>query len=190
MNNYNPKQYWEERGKNYSVSVEFDTSTELRNLGALKLLRGSHSDKVLEVGPGYGRICEYMKNNGLVPAGYYDMCDISTSMADECQKRTGIIPLLYENEILPYKDNKFDWLISFSVMLHVPPADIESHFSEYVRVCKKHFYIATYTGTSEGLAKHVFAHNYTDLFSMFNLETVSEKTFMKGLRTNWLLKKQ
>lgn len=187
MNNYDPKNYWEERGKNYSVSV--DTSLELRNLGALKLLKGSHGDKVLEVGPGYGRICEYMKNNGLVPAGYYDMCDISTSMADECHKRTGIMPLLYENAILPYEDNQFDWLISFSVMLHVPLADIKNHLSEYVRVCKKHFYVATYTGPPDGLAKHCFTHNYIELFLMFGLEIVSEKTFMTGLRTNWLLKK-
>ena len=187
MNDYDPKTYWEERGKDYSVSV--DTSDELRNLAKLRLLHGRYMDSVLEMGSGYGRIYSYLNAQGLLEDSDYSMCDISESMIKECYKRTGIHPLLWDGKTLPYENNKFDWLISFSVLLHVPPSDLKDHFAECLRVCKKYLYIATYNGPAKRLAKHNFAHDYQELFSALDVKILNEKTFRNGLRVNWLLKK-
>ncbi len=190
MTDYDPKTYWEERGKDYRVSV--DTSAELRNLARLRLLQGWYSDQILEVGSGYGRIYEYLKSNGLFAKGSYSMCDISQSMVDECLKRTGIRPRLCTETTLPFDDESFDWIISFSVMLHVPMTEIIPTFREHLRVCKKYFYIATYLDAKNvdcRLAKHCFLHDYRYIIDFFKLEIVSEKLFMDGQRVNWLLKK-
>lgn len=192
MNNYDPKTYWEKRGEDYKVSV--DTSDELRNLARLILLHGDldpfKGDLFLEVGSAYGRIFKYLESQKLIRSHRYLMCDIAESMITKCSQETGIIPDLWNGVRLPYPDDKFEWVISFSVLLHVPSVELEGHFKECLRVCYKYFYIATYTGVSENLASHNFAHDYQKLFSKFDIEIVNEKTFKDGIRTNWLLMKK
>ncbi len=187
MSDYDPEKYWQERGKDYKVSV--DTSAELRNLARLRLLQGWYSDQILEVGSGYGRIYEHLKSNRVIEAQHYSMCDISQSMINECYRRTGIKPLRCTTDVLPYDDESFDWIISFSVFLHVPPDDLFEFFKEHVRVCKKYLYIATYVGHADALAKHCFRHDYVKLIVEFNMKIINQKIFMDGKRVNWLLKK-
>ena len=184
---YDPKKYWEDRGKNYSVS--FDTSEELENLKELcfQYSRGGHL--FLDIGSGYGRIFKHLVDNKCLENKAYFMCDISESMICECKKQVGFEPLLWDGKCLPYLDNFFDWVISFSVMLHVPPKEIDRHFEETIRVSKKYIYIATYYGPKRGLAKHNFIHSYDLIIEDFNLQIVDRKIFRGGLRINWLLEK-
>jgi len=186
--NYDPKQYWEERGKNYTVSA--DTSMELKNLAGLISEYARAGDFFLEIGSGYGRIFQFLMDNDFLANKSYSMCDISQSMIYNCYINTGIMPGLWDGKILPYEDNCFDWTISFSVMLHVPPADIFNHFKENIRVCKKYLYIATYYGPKRGLAKHNFRHSYDLMIEELDLKIIDKKIFMDGLRVNWLLEKK
>ena len=58
----------------------------------------------------------------------YHMCDFVESMRYNCLRNTDILPDYWNGITLPYPDKRFDFVISFSVFLHVPPADIRSRF--------------------------------------------------------------
>lgn len=185
--NYIPKKYWQERGKNYSVSA--DTSKELLSLKYLLKVFGKKNDNILEIGSGYGRIYNYLNESQDFEIPFYTMCDFVKSMRDECENQTGIRPDPWDGKTLPYYGDIFDWVISFSVMLHVPPSVFYNHFRETVRVSRKYIYIATYYGPNKNLSKHCFRHNYDSLIEEFKLDIVYKRLFMEGKRINWLLRK-
>jgi len=185
---YDPKIYWENRGKDYKVSV--DTTLELKNLSDLVKQYSKAGDFFLEIGSGYGRVFKFLVDDDALLNRCYLMCDISETMIAECKKRTGIAPKLWDGENLTYKKDAIDFIISFSVLLHVPPDKIFDHMKEMVRVAQKYIYIATYVGSDEGLAEHCFSHDYFLYFHVFNLKIIDEQWFMDGKRINWLLEKK
>lgn len=182
---YNPEDYWNKRGADYEGSNK--VSFEIQNLKKIVCIVGKNNTKFLEVGSGYGRI--WIELSSMHPDPYidYSMCDFVNSMRYNCQQRTGELPDKWDGKTLPYPNNYFDFVISFSVLLHVPPCEIERVFAEHVRVCKKHFFIATYAGGLEKLAEHCFEHDYKKLFEKYDLKVIDEKFFQDGLRVNWLL---
>lgn len=199
---YNPEKYWHERGANYIAPGEDAERPEIDNLkyliGSLELAFGY----ILEIGSGYGRIYtelkQFVKEIDLpkYPAATqgvnkfdYQMCDFVESMRYKCLRNTDILPDYWDGNELPYNDNEFDFVISFSVLLHVPPDNIEQVLREHARVSKKHLFIATYAGGLDRLAEHCFEHDYESLFEKLNLEIENEKHFQSGLRVNWLLAK-
>jgi len=144
-------------------------------------------DRFLEIGSGYGRIYQYLQK--LVRRDLFWMCDISQSMIDKCFRTIDIMPDLWDGTTLPYVDKYFDWVISFSVLLHVPPKDINQVFKEHLRVCKKYIFIATYSHGLKKLAGHCFQHDYKALIRDNDLKIIDEKYFQVGnaLRVNYLL---
>lgn len=186
---YDPRKYWQDRGKNYTIAADDDVQEETDNL--IKLIQpllNKKDDEVLEVGPGYGRLYHQLVGPIILPQ-QFSMCDISDSMREKCRQITGVLPESWDGTDLPYRSYTFDLVISFSVMLHVPPADIIQHFSECVRVSKKYLYIATYNTGFERTAAHAFEHAYDDFIHAFGLRIVDRKLFRDGLRVNWLLEK-
>ncbi len=182
---YNPKEYWNKRGAKYEAPAEKDD--ELENLKKIVCTVGEQSTKFFEVGSGYGRIWIELSTMHPIPPINYTMCDFVNSMRHNCQQITGHLPDRWDGKTLPYADNQFDFVISFSVLLHVPPCDIENIIQEHVRVCRKNIFIATYAGGLEKLAEHCFEHKYKAIFEKLGLKIVDEKFFQDGLRVNWLL---
>ena len=194
---YNPEDYWRKRGADYQASGEVLEAIEVENLKNIIWHFTDDDALFLEVGSGYGRIYKEL----LFPLGAlkintaieenkrnnYTMCDFVESMRYNCLRNTDILPDYWNGRTLPYSDKKFDLVISFSVLLHVPPADIETVFAEHIRVCKKYFFIATYNAGFDRLASHCFEHNYKSLFEKHDLKIIDEKFFQNGLRVNWLL---
>ena len=177
---YDPKQYWEERGKDYRASNPTweEESKTLR--GYYLFLNDFTPHTTLEVGSGYGRIYELLGHPMLM-----DMCDISTTMAEKCMEITQRIVYNWDGITLPFKDNSYDLVISYSVLLHVPPDQIRNHISELLRVGKE-VYIATYSGIQSG--EHYFAHDYLELFKQLEAELVSCKTFGEN-RVHYVVRK-
>lgn len=186
---YNPEEYWSNRGVQYEAPNEKEE--ELENLKNLILM---HPDiyNILDVGSGYGRVFNYLLNNFAINPFSYIMCDFVESMRYKCLQNTNKLPDFWDGKILPYKDNEFDLIISFSVLLHVPTKDIELVFKEHARVVKQsgYIFIATYWGGLDKLAEHCFEHDYCELFNANGLEIIDEKYFMDGLRVNYLLRKK
>ena len=186
---YNPEDYWHKRGADYQASGEALEAIEVENLKKLISQFAGFDTLFLEIGSGYGRLYKTLGETTHLCSypEHYWMCDFVQSMRYNCLRNTNVLPDYWDGKILPYSDKQFDFIISFSVLLHVLPCDIENIITEHVRICRKHFFIATYAGGLDKLAEHCFEHDYKSLFEKYGLKIISEKLFQKGLRVNWLL---
>ena len=194
--NYNPEKYWHERGANYIAPGEDAEKPEVENL--IKNIRDlGDIPNTLEVGSGYGRLYKMLHSEiAVCPISAstfdfsYTMCDFVESMRYKCLRNTSFLPDYWDGNELPYNDNEFDLVISFSVLLHVTPDKIEQVLKEHVRVCNRHIFIATYFGGLDRLAPHCFEHDYKSMFEKMGLKIEDEKFYQGGLRANWLLEKR
>jgi hypothetical protein len=79
-------------------------------------------------------------------------------------------------------------VISYAVLLHVPPEDVENHLAELVRVSRRWLYVHTAKvmvkwGVSD------FSHDYYTLFATAGLHVSEEFISTDKKRVNWLLEK-
>lgn len=187
---YDPHEYWQRRGADYhDPPPHLEAQDELANL--VEWVRHAGPGTVLEVGPGWGRIYLALRGAGLTFADFR-LCDIAPSMLDGCQQRTGMRPDPWDGRTLPYPDGAFDLVISFSVLLHVPPPDLARHFGEIVRVSRSRVFVATCTEAEPPLAPHCFLHDYGALLGRFGLNVEKTKEFAgEGwTRFHWLFGKK
>jgi ubiquinone/menaquinone biosynthesis C-methylase UbiE len=179
-----PADYWNKRALSEHSTMEPCGALQWSLVALMAHYMGA-GDSFLEVGSGDGRIYDYTARHLSEVAIRYHACDISAEYAKLCEERTGLAVDVYDGVTLPYDDDSYDWVISFSVLLHVPPADIERHVAELVRVARRYVFVSTYTGTSEGLAPHCFAHHYYELF--YRLRVVEYRHFVNEDNTQWLI---
>lgn len=183
---YDPKNYWENRGKKYRA-CEYVEELEY----VVKLIRRYKEEggSFLEVGSGYGRVYLYLKEHR-INVKNFTMCDISESIIEQCFKRTSIRPDLWDGKKLSYKDNFFDFVILFSVLLHVPKMDIPRFMKECARVTKTYLIVATsFPVNPETLQGHCFDHDYYSLFLKNLIMITDVKYWEVHKRTIWVLKK-
>ena len=156
---YHPKQYWEHRAGSYS---HVPPLAELENFQ--QWMREIQPKSILEVGSGWGAVYRVLASIGL--GHLTTLCDFSPTMCQNCKNRTGVLPVLWDGITLPFEDDRFEMVVSFNVMLHVPPSRIEHFISEHMRVARRYLFVATYTPAQmpERLATHVFVHDYANLF--------------------------
>ncbi len=183
---YNPHKYWESRGHDYA-GIEDDVELRYMEkvLGELDLPRDA---KIIEVGPGYGRIYNLLTSMGFKNV---KMCDFVDSMIEKCFNHTGVRPDKWDAKTLPYKDKSFDMVVVFDVLLHVPPPRLRNFLKEIRRISSGLVYAASYEKGIPKLAPHVFEHDYPKHFK--GLNTIKEKSFdRKGkgftaTRKHWVL---
>lgn len=177
---YDPVRYWQRRGAHYRGKR---TPGELEQLaGALRQLQPVD---VLEVGSGAGRLLSYLREHVVLQdiGAEYSMCDFVDSMIDSCEHRTGVRPDKWDGERLPYSDRAFDLVISFSVLLHVPPSALARLWAEHVRVSNRWIYVASMASSAVMPALHCFVHDYVRLFE--GVRVVDVVTF--DSRRHWLI---
>jgi len=177
---YHPRSYWQWRGNDYE---EPECPEELDSLDSW--LQSLEPKNILEVGSGWGRL--YLRWQALELRGTFTMCDFAKSMLDGCERETGVRPDVWDGGTLPYPDDSFDFVLSFSVMLHVPPEDIKTMLAEHVRVASRWLFVATLNSYDDQLSPHCFVHDYEPMFKEFGLAAVSKIEF--GDRAHWLLRK-
>jgi 2-polyprenyl-3-methyl-5-hydroxy-6-metoxy-1,4-benzoquinol methylase len=185
---YDPIPFWERRGASCPTG---DTSLEplALSMGKIVTEHQRDGDTFLDVGAGWGRVYLWLQKNGIVDAGEYSMCDIAQSSIDKCSEMTGIVPRWWDSITLPYDDESFDWVISFSVLLHVPPADIAQHVAELVRVTRRYLFVSTYNGRGLPLQPWCFEHDYDDVFETAGLTPLGYGWNMNLIQGQWLLGK-
>lgn len=112
--------------KFFSISRE-----QVNNLLDKYAKRGS---KVLDVGCGYGRISEYLHNNGRIVTAI----DMEQEMVDTV-KKFGIESYLMNAMDIKFNDNKFDVVITDGLLEHFEnDEDIKKIIREEFRVGKKY----------------------------------------------------
>jgi SAM-dependent methyltransferase len=180
---YDPITYWDARASSYAPG---DCGVLGENLTIWIARYWPPIDNFLDVGSGEGRIYELVTGNWAV---VYHMVDVAPEMVRKCQFQTQQPVALWDGATLPYIDNTFDWVLSFSVLLHVPPADIAQHIAELARVSRRFVFVSTYTGIVGDLAPHCFRHPYERLFGEMGLSIVEKCRFKGEKQTQWLLRK-
>lgn len=164
MKEYDPKDYWNHRAEKWSTLLIYRyPDEELRIMMRYNEIAPS---KVLEVGPGMGRGFITLLKAGM-ERDDYTAIDISIGMSDKMFKFTGVRPGIWDGKTLPFDDEVFDFLLSYDVLLHVKPENIENHISELVRVSRDALYIVTYAGGRS--SHHSFVHDYKGIFDRMGL---------------------
>ncbi len=177
MTYYNPREYWGQPRKRNRVVVPIAVAEVTTLARTLRMLEPA---SVLEVGSGWGRVYVALKPLGL--AENWTLCDFTEHQRQRCFAVMGIEPDAWDGVTLPYADDSFDLVLSFDVMLHVPPSDLARFVAEHVRVARRWLYVATLRlGVSA--AAHCFVHDY-------DFAPMRQVTLAKfGDRAHWLLEK-
>ena len=183
---YTPKEYWELRGKNYRGA---ETEEELEYLYTTIL--SIQPQNVLEVGSGYGRVFRFLNAKGICPD--YEMCDIAESFIRKCKEYTHKPVKEWDGVTLPYPDNSFELVISYSVLLHVEKDKIIKFVEEHKRVSSRYIYVATwhddsYNGPKENV--HCIHHDYFQIFESIGLEIVKMIPYHTNRKNFLLMKKE
>ncbi len=161
---YNPKLYWEERGKHFTHSERID---ELQFLESIISILPPVPASILDVGSGDGRVYSHLKKANIIDKHNYKMCDFADSFRINCFKNTGVMPDKWDGEKIRYKDNEFDRVISFCVMLHVPMDKIDIFLKEHIGVSKNILFIATWheKDVIYNVEDYCVPHDYYNLFA-------------------------
>lgn len=181
---FDPEDYWKKRGWRYSGQPNTD---EYMYMADLVEKYTEHCAMLAEIGSGWGRVYKELHKCGLLTHRTLVMYDFVKSMRVVCAQETGWRPIKWDGKRIPSPDNHYHFVISASVLLHVPPESIKQVFSEHIRISKRYLYVATYTGRQKRLAEHCFWHDYEALFYKHQLTVIDSRPYLN--RTNWLLEK-
>ena len=145
--------------------------------------------KILDVGTGYGMIWLWLTQCKIMPRLDYTACDWTEEYRDFHKETTGVRPVKWDGITLPFDDGAFDFVMSYSVLLHVPPEDLVGVFKEMVRVSSQWLYVHTARPFKKsGITD--FNHDYYKLYEAFGVQIVDELESLDGRRVNWLLEKE
>ena len=186
MTTYNPKEYWEARGKSYRGETH---DIELNYLSAL--LQTEPLRKICEVGSGYGRIYSALEKKGLLFRARLTMYDFVESMRTCCLAATGQRPNGWDGHQIPEAEGAFDLVISSYALLHVPPQDLAGIFAEHVRISNGLIFLTSSVGIEGRVpSKHCFYHDYNSFFSDHSLRVeLHAKYGPEDQIATWILSK-
>lgn len=138
---YNEVAYWNKRTNPNSSNPK---TTEKHISFVNKNIKSK--DKILDFGPGVGRILPAYENINKIWA--FDVSsEYSKKLMDKSKKINLEIDLTVnkeENIKLPYEDNQFDSVVCISVLLHQRPQNIINIMKELSRVGKKVIVVSWY----------------------------------------------
>jgi len=174
---YDPLTYWGRPRKRNQVVIPIAAAEVTTLARVLRLLAPAST---LEVGSGWGRLYVALRSLGLAQG--VTLCDFTEHQRKRCLAFTGVEPDAWDGVTLPYEDDSFDLVLSFDVMLHVPPADLAQFVAEHVRVTRRWLYVATVRKGSD-VAAHCFVHEY----DFAPMRTVKLAEFNR--RSHYLLEK-
>ena len=160
---YNEISYWNERANPNSSKPK---ATEKHISFVNKNIKSE--DKILDFGPGVGRILPAYENINRIWA--FDISSKYTkNLIDKSKKINLEVDLTVnkeENIKLPYKDTQFDSVVCISVLLHQRPQHIINIMEELCRVGKKVIVVSWYeegkvfTNTDTESKNEVYCFNY------------------------------
>jgi len=132
---------------------------------AFRLLpASSHPTRSLEIGCGYGRLSPYV-------ASHVDESQAVDVNRDALEEARRLYPQVKFSEAsataLPFEDRYFDAIVSWTVLQHVPPDQIDVAISELNRVAKDSALIVLCEATLHGESaqpEHAHTHDRTPEF--------------------------
>lgn len=158
---YDPVKYWDSRGEKYTD----DIGGIARPLFAIMdAMNDGNTESVLDIGSGWGRVYSFFRESGY--GGAYEMCDISSTMIEQCEKRTGKRPTAWDGKTLPYKPSEFDAVFLIHVLQHCRKAI--PVLLEAARVSNRVFVVDN-VPVDKNMSSHCFHHDWLLAFAKSGL---------------------
>ena len=175
---YNKIEYWNQRFDPNNDGTRSRTSTHVNSVKPFI----EKNKNILEYGPGVGRMVELYKDQSHI--NFFDISDIySSRLKSVCNDKNLKIKKHIINKSgdvrTPFKDNEFDIVCAFEVLLHCPKEEIEDVINELSRIGKKVIVITWYIGGEEKILSGGYTGNYQEIIKKNNLKLHwwDEKTF-------------
>jgi len=175
MKKYNIVDYWNTRKNPCTKDVERFVKLTKLNLSFVKL-QVSGCKKILDFGPGYGRV--FSAYIGVKEVVGLDVTrQHEEKLIEESKKQKFLFKFIckkYEVDKLEFDDKEFDAVVSSQVFLHQPPDIIENIMKELIRVGKK-VIVITYMDTKKNYDtienyskdnRYCFNYNYYKICKM------------------------
>jgi len=176
--NYNPKKYWQKRGKKYvneSFNEKFEEKEESK---FVEYLKNIEFNTVFEFGCGFGRMTKLILDNFNIDE--YVAIDVSIDQINNAKKQGVDKVKFYQSMILDFPtEKKFDLVFGTKVLMHVPEKQIIPTIQKLISLSKKHIInLDPYEpNLTQRLARHCFNHNYKEIYTNKGLDV---KTFSMG----------
>jgi 2-polyprenyl-3-methyl-5-hydroxy-6-metoxy-1,4-benzoquinol methylase len=180
--NYNPYEYWRERGKVYQKNFTYDRSKRLQEETLIKYLTDNifSSDdsikSVLELGCGFGRISKLLLTNFPTIKEYLAV-DLSPHQLENAKNYVGSANnkiSFFQSDIQTLNTNnkKYDLVIASEVLLHIIPSEIEHVLKKIISLSNKHIVnVDWYEDNSlpfyKKRAPHNFIHQYESIYKKY-----------------------
>lgn len=180
--NYNPSEYWHERGKVYQKNFIYDRDKRLQEKLLIKHLHKNiftseeSVNSVLELGCGFGRITKLLVTKFPCIKEYLAV-DLSPHQLENAKKYVGsnnnkITFLLSDIQALDTNNKKYDLIIISEVLLHIKPDEIDPIIKKIISLSNKHvvnidWYEDTLPLDYKKRATYNFIHQYEELYKKY-----------------------
>jgi putative sugar O-methyltransferase len=180
--NYNPSEYWHERGKVYQKNFIYDKYMRLQEKLLIKHLTNYvfTSDEsiksVLELGCGFGRITKLLLTK-FPNIKEYLAIDLSPHQLENAKKyvdsnKDKITFFRSDIQTLDTNNKKYDLVIISEVLLHIIPAEIDSIIKKIISLSNKHivnidWYEDNLPVDYKKKATYNFIHQYEALYKKY-----------------------
>jgi len=175
---YNPKKYWEKRGKTYMDEQVIKQTNPLTKKGQdkeqsklVEYLKNIEFNTVFEFGCGFGRVAKLITDNFDIDE--YVGVDISLGQINNAKKLGLDKAKFYHSAILDFStEKKFDLVLGTGVAMHIPKKQIIPTIQKLISLSKKHIInVESYDpNLTQRLARHCFNHNYKEIYEKQGLD--------------------
>lgn len=155
-----PLDYW--RSARWAAEYERRRATNPLYLIQEATVLKQAAGRVLEVGVGGGRHLAHLIEAGIDAYGF----DISETMTSEVPAGLADRVTVGPPGALPYEDGEFDQAFTCSVLVHIPPKDVQTTLEEMWRVAASTFHIEATRGAQLETDTHggCWAHDLPALY--------------------------
>jgi 2-polyprenyl-3-methyl-5-hydroxy-6-metoxy-1,4-benzoquinol methylase len=172
------QEYWLERGQNEAATYRASDAHIAQQTALLKVLGPIKFASVLDVGCGFGRIGELLRERDIDYTGI----DVSPEMIKAANKRLpdGHFTVTTLADFIT--DEAYDLVLAVEFLMHVPPNEVADAVNTMRSLANRHVVTVDWTEPiAKQAAPHNWRHDYEQLFgdSIVRREKVGRQTIYR-----------
>ncbi len=181
---YDPAEYWYERGKRYYSEFHYNKEYRLQEKFLLDALKKLSFSSVLEVGCGFGRITKSVLEN--CNTSEYTAIDLSPDQIINAKAYVGDVTEVQfiVSDIQSFHPHrKYDLVLAAEVLLHVKPNDVRTAIVKLLSLTNKYFVHVDWcedTPPENAPEYFNFMHDYDRIYSDLQVEYSKQRITSKS----------